>query len=138
MVEGVFVSIKMERLSMTGDQSRLEWRRALRKFKQGLRVRAKIGAFDAICEEIRSERATKKWQQPTWRDERWIKFLADSIKQQDYSHTLIKGLIQTAEVNLFWKNVPLPSFAIDAANYVCKQYSKDLRKHFGVIDEIKK
>lgn len=123
---------------MTGDQSRLEWRRALRKFKQGLRVRAKIGAFDAICEEIRSERATKKWQQPTWGDERWIKFLADSIKQQDYSHTLIKGLIQTAEVNLFWKNVPLPSFAIDAANYVCKQYSKDLRKHFGVIDEIKK
>lgn len=111
------------------------WRTALHQYKKGLKVRVKLGALDAICEEVRTDRAIGDWTQPEWSNPKWIKFLADSIKQQDYSHTILKGFLQTAEVNLFWKNVPQPFYAIDGANYVCRTYSKLLRNHFGDTNE---
>jgi hypothetical protein len=63
---------------------RSDWLRALRVFKRGLKVRAKLGVLDTICQDVMAERKLTKtrydWVQPDWSNEKWIDLLFNSIK----------------------------------------------------------
>lgn len=117
------------------DEKRREWLRALRRFKYGIKVRAKLGVLKTICEQVAAERKGKQqWDAPQWEHERWVTFLYTCIKNNEFPPELLTGFVKTAEVTfLNPRKQPTVEGTIDAVNIVCKQQSKRLRQKFGVF-----
>jgi len=114
---------------------RREWLRALRRFKYGIKVRAKLGILQTICEQVAAQRKGKQiWDAPQWEHDRWVTFLYTCIKNNEYPPELLEGFVKTAEVTFFNpKKQPTVEMTIDAMNEVCKRLSKPLRTKFGVF-----
>jgi len=117
------------------EAKRREWLRALRRFKYGIKVRAKLGVLKSICEQVAAERKGKQqWDAPQWEHDRWVTFLYTCIKDNEYPPELLVGFVKTAEVTFLTSNrQPTVDKTIDAVNQICKQLSKPLRTKFGVF-----
>ena len=117
------------------EDKRREWLRALRRFKYGIKVRAKLGVLQTICEQVAAERKGKQqWDAPQWEHDRWVTFLYTCIKNNEYPPELLEAFVKTAEVTFLTSNKqPTVDKTIDAVNYVCKQLSTALRYKFDVF-----
>jgi hypothetical protein len=118
------------------DDKRREWLRALRRFKYGIKVRAKLGILQTICEQVAVQRKGKQvWDAPQWDHDRWVTFLYTCIKNNEYPSELLEAFVKTAEVTFLAPNKQQPTVdkTIDAVNEVCKQLSRPLRTKFGVF-----
>ena len=117
------------------DDKRREWLRALRRFKYGIKVRAKLGILQTICEQVAVQRKGKQvWDAPQWDHDRWVTFLYTCIKNNEYPSELLEAFVKTAEVTFLTSNKqPTVDKTIDAVNEVCKQLSRPLRTKFGVF-----
>ena len=117
------------------EDKRREWLRALRRFKYGIRVRAKLGILQTIYEQVAAQRKGKQqWDAPQWDHDRWVTLLYTCIKNNEFPPELLEGFVKTAEVT-FMNPHKLPTIegTIDAVNQVCKAQSKALRQKFGVF-----
>lgn len=117
------------------DEKRREWLRALRRFKDGIKVRAKLGVLQTICEQVAAERKGKpKWDAPRWEHELWVTFLYTCIKNNEFPSKLLRGFVKTAEVTFFNQHIqPTVEGTVDAVDIICRQQSKRLREKFGVF-----
>jgi hypothetical protein len=117
------------------EEKRREWLRALRRFKYGIGVRAKLGVLQTYCEQVGAERVgTTVWSNPDWDHDKWIDFLCECIRDGRFPPDLLHGFAQTAEVTFFSRSwQPTVDSVLDAVNQVCKEKSRELRKKFGVI-----
>ena len=117
------------------EEKRREWLRALRRFKYGIKVRAKLGVLQTICEQVAADRKGKQvWDAPSWEHDRWITFLYTCIRDNQFPPELLEAFVKTAEVTfLNPRKQPTVEGTIDAVNIVCKQQSKRLRQKFGVF-----
>lgn len=114
---------------------RREWLRALRRFKYGIKVRAKLGVLQTICEQVAAERKGKNvWDAPQWKHDRWVTFLYTCIRDGIYPSELLIAFAKTAEVTFLNPRIqPTVEMVVDAVNLVCKRLSKQLRAKFGVF-----
>jgi hypothetical protein len=119
---------------MDNDERRREWLRALRQFKIGMRVRAKIGVLETLCQQIAAERRNARtWDAPAWDHDRWLDLLYQSIRNNEFPPELVLGFVKTAEVTFFNPNrQPDSAGVLDAVDLVCKRQSRALRERFGV------
>ena len=111
------------------------WLRSLRRFKYGIKVRAKLGVLRTICEQVAAERKGKqRWDAPQWDHDRWVTLLYTCIKDNEFPPELLAGFVKTADVT-FMNPHKLPTIegTIDAVNSVCREQSKALRRKFGVF-----
>lgn len=117
-------------------ERRKEWLRALRQFKYGMRVRAKLGVLQTICEQVRTERKGKRqWDAPQWEHDHWITFLYTCIRDNKYPPELLTGFAKTAEVTFLRMDMqPSVAKTLDAVDIICKRLSKPLRQKFGVFE----
>lgn len=117
------------------EEKRREWLRALRRFKYGIKVRAKLGVLQSICEQVAAERKGKQvWDAPQWEHDRWVTFLYTCIRDNEFPPELLEGFVKTAEVTFLTPNrQPTVDKVLDAVNQVCKQNSRALRHKFGVF-----
>lgn len=122
----------------TNPEMRRLWMSCLRKFKLGLKVRAKLGVLDSYCIQVGRLRASGVYGRPNWDDKRWLKLLADCIKTQNFPADLLLGFAETAEYTLLSsKDTPSVDKLLHAAEEVLWQNSFLLRKYFGVFDATK-
>lgn len=117
------------------EDKRREWLRSLRRFKYGMKVRAKLGVLQTICEEVAAERKGKQvWDAPQWEHDRWVTLLYTCIRDNEFPPELLEGFVKTAEVTFLTPNIqPTADKVLDAVNQVCKQNSRALRHKFGVF-----
>jgi hypothetical protein len=117
------------------EDKRREWLRALRRFKYGMRARAKLGVLETICEQVEAERKGKRqWDAPQWDHERWVTLLYTCIKDNQFPPELLIGFAKTAEVTFMaTRKQPTVDKLLDAVNGVCRQLSVPLRQKFGVF-----
>jgi hypothetical protein len=117
------------------DIKRREWLRALRRFKYGIRVRAKLGVLSNLCEEVAAQRRGKQqWDAPQWEHDRWVTLLYTCIRDNEFPTELLVGFIKTAEVTFMSPHkTPTVAGTLDAVNQVCTAQSKQLRTKFGVF-----
>lgn len=117
------------------EDKRREWLRALRRFKYGIKVRAKLGVLQTICEQVAAERKGKQvWDAPQWEHDRWVTLLYTCIKDNTFPPELLVGFVKTAEVTFMSpRKQPTVEGAVDAVNEVCRAQSKALRCKFGVF-----
>jgi hypothetical protein len=123
---------------MTVDKARrLEWLRALRRFKYGVKVRAKLGVLDTICQQVAAERRGQPvWNMPQWEHDRWILLLYTSIRDNEFPPELLIGFAQTAEVTFMSPSQqPTVANVLTAVDGVLAAQSKRLRIKFGVFNE---
>jgi len=113
---------------------RLVWLRSLRRFKTGVRVRAKLGVIDAICQQVAEYRKKNKWECPCWEHERWVTLLYTCIKNDTYPPELLEGFVKTAEVTfLASRRQPTTENTLKAVDQVCAKLSVALRCKFDVF-----
>jgi hypothetical protein len=114
---------------------RREWLRALRQFKYGVRVRAKLGVLQTICQQVAAQRKGKQvWDAPQWEHDRWVTLLYTCIRDNQFPPELLEGFAKTAEITfLSSRKQPTVQGTLDAVDYVCKLLSKQLRIKFGVF-----
>ena len=116
---------------------RTEWLRALRVFKRGLKLRAKLGVLDTICQDVMAERKLTKtrydWVQPDWSNEKWIDLLFNSIKNNQHPTELLQGFVQS--VRTYHYTTINKETTLQAADSVCAELSVQLRRKFGVFGD---
>jgi hypothetical protein len=117
------------------EDKRREWLRALRRFKYGIKVRAKLGVLQTICEQVAAQRKGKqRWDAPQWDHDRWVTLLYTCIKDNQFPPELLEGFVKTAEVTfLNSRKQPTVIGTVYAVNEVCREQSKALRTKFGVF-----
>lgn len=122
---------------MIDTTQRKVWLRALRRFKYGIRVRAKLGVLDAVAARVGAERRNRsRWDRPDWDDPRWIDLLYVAIRDEQFPDELLAGFAKTAEVTFFSQTLQPPRDAIlKAIDQVLRQRSLLLRQRFGVITD---
>lgn len=119
---------------MNVDRQR-EWRRAVRAWKFGVKVRAKLGMIQTLCDEVdRDRRNGATWVAPDWGHPLWVEQLFEAIRDNKHPRELLKGFVESAEVTFFAsQKQPKPERVLEAVDKVYKQLSRRLRAKFGVF-----
>lgn len=122
---------------MNVDRQR-EWRRAVRTWKMGVKVRAKLGVIQALCDEVAQDRhGGATWVAPDWGHDLWVEQLFEAICDNKHPPELLKGFVESAEVTFFATGKqPKPERVLEAVDKVYKQLSRRLRVKFGVFEII--
>jgi hypothetical protein len=118
--------------------NKLTWLRMLRKFKQAAKVRARMGVVDTLIAQVAQERGSSSrydWKMPDWSSDEWQNILYTSIKNNDCSTNLLKGVIQSASRGYYRSSVSSVE-VMKEIDRLCTTYSIDLRRKFGVYDEV--
>lgn len=112
-----------------------EWLRALRRFKYGIKVRAKLGVIRTICEQVATERSSARhWDKPEWDDDRWVSLLYTCIRDNQFPPELLTGFVKTAEVTFLSPlQQPTVKGTLIVVDDICRGHSKALRQKFGVF-----
>jgi hypothetical protein len=115
--------------------ARRAWLRALRCFKHGVKIRAKLGILQTYCDQVEAERRGKHtWDSPYWEDDKWVTLLYTCIKNNEYPPELLEGFVKSAEAAFFRPaGQPTVKMTVAVVNDICKQLSKQLRRKFGVF-----
>lgn len=117
----------------------MTWRRDINRFKNGIKVRIRLGIFDGFRQQVYRDRMSSKSQRPDWNDPYWQKLLCDSIIVQSFSDELLLGFTETAEFTYLRVEQPTYQEIINAVDFVLRQQDAALRKLYGeLIDEKEK
>lgn len=118
--------------------NKLEWLRALRKFKLAVKIRARMGVLESLIQQVDNERKGQSrydWVQPDWNSDKWQDVLYTSIKSSECSTELLKGFITSVRRG-YYSSKTTVNEVIDEVDKICTTYSLDLRRRFGVYDEV--
>jgi len=118
-------------------EKRLVWLRALRKFKAGIKVRAKMNVFEGISDTIEREKTKRDTHHsmPDWSTKHYHKLLYTSIRDCKFSPELLKGIAES-NATYYWNwTRPTPAAVIDTVKKICDTRSVDLRREFGVFEK---
>jgi len=118
-------------------EERRKWRRDLRRYKRGLKSRAKVGALTGHIdryEKERNENAKLDWQvrrqlRMLWTNE-WIKRLVRCMKKEEYPSEILYAFVRSADR---WHRSTNPQHIIKAVDEVFTAHSEALRREYGVF-----
>jgi len=119
-------------------ENKLTWLRQLRKFKQAIKVRARMGVLESLIQQVDKERtgiSRHDWDMPNWESEAWQDMLYTSIKDSECSTDLLKGIIKSVSRGYYQTQISVKEVVAEA-DRLCTTYSLDLRRKFGVYKEI--
>jgi hypothetical protein len=124
-------------LDTVNTDKRKYWLGCLRSFKSGMKVRARMGVLDAFCQQVVKENSGKgryQWQQPDWNSDQWLNLLYTSIKENQFPNELMIGFVQSSTSG-YWNSDPTALRTLLTVDNVCKTYSVELRRRFGVFEQ---
>jgi hypothetical protein len=121
---------------------RKQWLRDVKRFKKGLKARAKVGALQGYIDEVVAARATQPsggWRHnfdnnlPTWSDPRTTQQVIDCMRTEQYPPDLLKLLVQTTYLG--WGSGEITnSMILENVDRVFNTHSIHYRKAYGVFD----
>ena len=109
-----------------------EWSKAVHRFKQGLKLRNKLGVLQTLCEQVARERIVdKEWDRPPWGEEYMVDLLFTSIRDEVFPQELLLAIVKSAAV-VFYKQTTQPTTeaVIEFADEVIKTHRHRLMKKF--------
>lgn len=132
-----FLNAKAPLLERVDKDKKLEWTRLITKFKRGLRVRVKLGAVQAVIDNIIATQDTgKSFMKPDWTSNEWQEFLLDCIVKDEYPMALLVGIARTHIRLSYWggiKFVSNPESLMSDIDNMMNECSIGLRTKFGVF-----
>jgi hypothetical protein len=135
LATGECTNRKPDVLANVNTDARKQWLSSLRKFKYGIKARARISTFDNMIEQAKRDGNRSI---PDWSADTWLDMLYTSIKNNEYPIELLRGISAYAVWHGHWyKPANITSADIPVAvQEICNTYSINLRKRFGVFDEV--
>jgi len=113
-------------------EKRKVWLRALREFKKGIKVRAKMNVFEGISDSI--EQGDNLRFTPDWSHGDYKELLFTSIRDGEFPQELLTGINRTYRSEYSWNwSRPSPKDIITITDKICNTYSVELRRQFGVF-----
>jgi len=116
------------------------WRSELRRYKRGLKARAKVGALRGFIDEERvAIRAAKSvWQYrrkvcPKWTEPEWADLLIKSMKKEKYPAEILQAFVRSTYSNSFASDGTTEELILKAVDQVFTQNSEHLRRKYGVF-----
>lgn len=130
-----FTNAKPPMLERIDKDKNLEWKRAITRFKRGLRVRVKLGAIKAITDSIMAKESTNTFKRPDWDSEEWQNLLLDSIVKGEYPIQLLEGFARSNIRISYWGSRKLVCNPEDRSviDRILDSTSISLRTKFGVF-----
>ena len=123
---GVFENAKADRVDRINKDKRVEWLRALRTFKRGIKVRAKLGVFDKYISERDFTSAYTNWSLSQNLDH-----LYNAILHNTFDEEMMKLFVLTTPR---W-GATKPAYVVEHIDSVLNDNSVLLREKFGVFEE---
>lgn len=145
LTTGEATNAKADLTARVDKDARLNWLRCLRRFKRGIQLRAKMGVFDTIQNDLNAGSKFRSVngkifanRTPDWGDEKWMNLLYTSIRDDLYPKELLAGFLLAAPSVLWNRRVGTMAERMgQVATSVINSNSVELRTRFGVFaDEV--
>lgn len=130
------INAKADILSTIVQDKRIEWLRASKKFKFGVRTKAKMGIIEPIIEQVYQERMNNpksSWVRPDWFSEYWGEKLYTAVKNNDTSTSMIKLIVESGYFSNYRKMTTKE--VLDSMESIFREQSLELRRRFGVFGQ---
>jgi hypothetical protein len=132
MVSGDYVNPRPDFTHTIVPENRKTWLRCLRNFKNGLKVRHKLGVFDALINEMGLSDANR-WSYRYDFDGTYIDSLVGNMKEGTFEDNLMRSFVQYARGQTY--GVMSGKQVLDTAMYLLKDLSVPLRREFEVFGD---
>ena len=109
-----------------------QWQKRYTLFKQSVRVLAKLGVLDTMCQEVRATYSFHGWSMPDWDKPHWTDALYRDMVAGQVSPVVLDGLIRSCRID--WWHTPHPSAVetLAALNRLYRKHGKDFRARYEV------
>jgi len=116
---------------------RKEWLSALRKFKQAVKVRGRLGVLESLIQEVAQERSKHRsrydWEMPDWNTDMWQDMLYTSIRDSECPTELLRGIVKSVHTGYYQSSISVAD-VLKECDKICTNYSVDIRRKFGVFN----
>jgi len=120
---------------------RKQWLRDVKRFKKGLKARAKVGALQGYIEEVAEERKANNyghWRYrdslPKWDSPEITQQVLECLRTEKYPPSLLKLLVQTTELG--WNQTKVTdSMVLANVDTVFNSHSIHYRSSYGVFGD---
>jgi hypothetical protein len=121
-------------------EKRKLWLRQLRRFKFGLKSRAKVGALTMHIQEaniLRAENNKLPWQKRKrlaidWEQDSWRKKLVWCMKNEKYPPEILTAFVQSVENSWRHDNIT-QELVLETVDNMFTRHSEVLRREYGVF-----
>ena len=112
------------------------WLRALREFKKGIKVRARLNVFDGVSDIVQKEGGHGYYDRPDWSHDEHSTLLFESIRDNNFPKELLFNINKSYRPEHSWTwERPSPADISNTVNRICNTYSVELRRQFGVFEK---
>jgi len=121
-------------------EQRKVWLRELKRFKRGLKSRAKVGALTMHIQEaniLRAENNKLSWNERKrlavdWEQDKWRKKLIHCMKDEKYPPEILMAFVQSVEEG--WRHRSITQeLVLETVDKIFTKYSETLRREYGVF-----
>lgn len=129
------INPRVSEISTVIPEKRKIWLRKIKAFNKALQVRAKIGVFNTVVEQVNADRnISNKWEQPDWSSDEWMDIWVEAIDTGNIPVVLLKGIAQSARYGWLSSTTPkLVAKALETSKNLQAMHSRELRRRFGVF-----
>ena len=139
--EGICTNVQHAVTGEIDTEKRRVWLRMLRRFKRGLKARAKVGAlqqhakriYDKHAEMERKGQHRWQWQMPNWKSEKYYGMLKEAMQTNEYTPEFLEAFVESATPNTYGKTLATDAHILQYVDTLMNDLSYDLRKDFGVF-----
>ena len=113
----------------------------LRRFKRGLKARAKVGAlqqhakriYDKHAEMERKGQHRWQWQLPNWKSKKYYAMLKEAMQTNEYTPEFLEAFVESATPNTYGNTLATDAHILQYVDTLMNDLSYELRKDFGVF-----
>ena len=122
-------------------EKRRVWLRMLRRFKRGLKARAKVGALQQHAKRIYEKHAEMErkgqhrwqWQMPNWKSKKYYGMLKEAMQSNEYTPEFLEAFVESATPNTYGNTLATDAHILQYVDTLMNDLSYQLRKDFGVF-----
>ena len=139
LITGECLNAKPDTVTTELPEQRKVWRSELRRYKRGLKARAKVGALRGFieAEQAAIKEAGNAWPyhrrvRPDWTDSKWTNLLVKNMKKEKYPAEILQAFVRS--VDPIWHNQRITEKdVLRAVDQVFTRNSEHLRRKYGVF-----
>ena len=113
----------------------------LKRFKRGLKARAKVGAlqqhakrvYDRHAELERKGQHRWQWQMPNWKSKKYYAMLKEAMQSNEFSYEFLEAFVESATPNTYGNTIATDAHILQHVDTLMNELSYQLRKDFGVF-----
>jgi hypothetical protein len=132
MVSGDYVNPRPDMTQTVVPEKRKTWLRSLRNFKNGLKVRQKLGVFDGLVNDMGLANVNH-WEYRFAFNGKYIDMLVRNMKGGTFEDQLMRDFVQYARGQTY--GLLDGKQVMDTAMYLLKDLSAPLRREFEVFGD---